>query len=181
MNKDEKKYPTMLEVLSKFSILEILSLYKLFFGLNIIIGFMALIFIVVGGGMNIFGLTEISNSLENDFAIYVNQFTPYFFGGKIFLWATIFYIIFLIIIKFDEDYFRNFSITIPFPVLSVPKLIGLTFLLLGGGFILGAFPFWIVFWVFWLCTMMMQMLPDNPTFKKVYDREWPNINEDDKN
>ena len=169
----------MLQVLSKFTLLEILSLYKLFFGLNILIGFIALIFIIVGGGMHIFGLTEISNSLGNDFAIYVNQFTPYFFGGKIFLWATIFYIIFLILIKFDEDYFKKFSIKIPFPLLSIPKLLGLSILLLVSGFVLGAFPYWIVLWVYFLLLMFITMLPDNPTFKKVYYREWPEEDDED--
>jgi hypothetical protein len=165
--------PTILSILSRFKLNEIFKLTGIFFGTNLFLGVFALIIIFFDTIFEFIGLNKIEGNFVNSFKETLNELSPHFWGGKFFLTAVIIYIVFMIIAKFDERKFKNWKFVFRIPVLSVPKLIGLSCLILFIGFFLGVLPVWISLWIIFFFVIFPMYLIGNITFRKVYCREFP--------
>lgn len=165
--------PSITTIFFRFKLNEIFKLTKLFFGVNLTIGVFVIIFKFFNKIFEFIGLNKLESNFMNNFKEIVNDLSPYFYGGKVFLWAAIIYILLMIFAKFDEHWFSNFKFVFRIPVLSIPKLIGFSFLILFIGFFLGSLPVWIALWIIFFFILFPMFLINNDTFKKVYYREFP--------
>ena len=165
--------PSILTILSGFKLNEIFKLSGIFFGTNLIIGIFVLLFKFLDTIFEFIGLNKLESDFMDGFKEAVNELSPHFWGGKVFLWAAIIYILLMIFAKFDEHWFKNFKFVFRVAVLSIPKLIGFSCLILFIGFFLGALPVWIALWIIFFLMFFTILLTDNSTFKKVYYREFP--------
>ena len=170
--KKQSTPPSILKILSRFKLNEIFKLTGIFFSTNLFIGVFALIIIFFDTIFGFIGLDKIDDNFRNSFKETLNELSPYFLGGKFFLTAVIIFIIFMIIAKFDEHKFKNLKFVFRIPVLSVPKLIGFSCLILFIGFFLGALSPWITLWLIGLFMIFPLYLIRNKTFQKVYYREF---------
>ena len=170
--KKQSTPPSILKILSRFKLNEIFKLTGIFFSTSLFIGVIALIIIFFDTIFEFIGLNKIEANFVNNFTEIVNKLSPYFWGGKFFLTVVIIYILFMIIAKFDERKFKNWKFFFRIPVLSVPKLIGLSCLILFIGFFLGALPIWIASWLIGFFIIFSLYLIRNKTFQKVYYREF---------
>ena len=173
LKKNQKDPPSVIDILSHFKFNEIFKLIGAFFYTNLFIGIFALIIIFFETIFEFIGLNKIEYNFVNSFKETLNELSPYFWGGKFFLTAVIIYIIFMIIAKFDERKFNNWKFVFRIPVLSVPKLIGFSCLILFIGFFLGVLPPWIALWLIGFFIIFPLYLIRNITFQKVYYREFP--------
>ena len=172
--KNQKDPPSVLDILSHFKFNEIFKLIGIFFGANLFIGIATIFFLFIDKILAFIGIDQdLTDNLWNGFNNYINDLSPYFFGGKFFLTVAIVYIFFLIMAKSDTHYFRNFKFVLKIPILSFPKLISRSLIILFIGFFLGILPMWASLWILFFIYIFQHLLLTNITFQKVYYREFP--------
>ena len=170
----QKDPPSVLDILAHFKFNEIFKLKGIFFGINLFLGIATLFFLFLEKIFKYMGIdTDFTDGLVDGFNGFLNELSPYFFGGKFLLSAAIVYVVFLFMAKGDPHYFRNFKFVLKIPVLSFPKLISRSIVILFVGFFLGVLPMWASLWILFFIFIFQLFLITNITFQKVYYREFP--------
>ena len=174
LKEKQKEPPSILDILAHFKFNEIFKLKGIFFGTNLFIGIATLFFLFLDKIFKFVGVdTDFTDGFRDGFNNLLNELSPYFFGGKFFLTAAIIYIVFLLLAKGDPHYFRNFKFVLKIPILSIPKLISRSIVILFIGFFLGVLPIWGSLWILFFIFIFQNLLITNITFRKVYYREFP--------
>ena len=174
LKEKQKEPPSILDILAHFKFNEIFKLKGIFFGTNLFIGIATLFFLFLDKIFKFVGVdTDFTDGFRDGFNDLLNELSPYFFGGKFFLTAAIIYIVFLLLAKGDPHYFKNFKFVLKIPILSFPKLISRSVVILFIGFFLGVLPIWASLWILFFIFIFQNFLITNITFRKVYYREFP--------
>jgi hypothetical protein len=174
LEEKQKDPPSVLDILAHFKFNEIFKLKGIFFGANLFIGIATLFFLFIEKIFEFVGVdTDFTDGFRDGFNGLLNELSPYFFGGKFFLTAAIIYIVFLLLAKGDPHYFKNFKFVLKIPILSIPKLISRSVVILFAGFFLGVLPLWASLWILSFIFIFQLLLITNITFQKVYYREFP--------
>jgi len=174
LEEKQKDPPSILDILAHFKFNEIFKLKGIFFGANLFIGIATLFFLFLDKIFKFLGVdTDFTDGFRDGFNGLLNELSPYFFGGKFFLTAAIVYIVFLLLAKGDPHYFKNFKFVLKIPILSIPKLISRSIVILFVGFFLGVLPIWASLWILFFIFIFQNLLITNITFRKVYYREFP--------
>ena len=169
----QKDPPSLLDILAHFKFNEIFKLKGIFFGTNLFIGIATLFFLFLDKIFEFVGVdTDFTDGFRDGFNGLLNELSPYFFGGKFFLTAAIVYIVFFFLSKGDPHYFKNFKFVLKIPILSFPKLISRSVVILFVGFFLGVLPLWASLWILSFIFIFQLLLITNITFQKVYYREY---------
>ena len=174
LKEKQKDPPSVLDILAHFKFNEIFRLKGIFLGANLFIGIATLFFLFLEKIFEFVGVdTDFTDGFRDGFNGLLNELSPYFFGGKFFLTAAIVYIFFLLLAKGDPHYFKNFKFVLKIPILSFPKLISRSVVILFVGFFLGVLPLWASLWILSFIFIFQLLLITNITFQKVYYREYP--------
>jgi len=174
LKEKQKDPPSVLDILAHFKFNEIFRLKGIFLGANLFIGIATLFFLFLEKIFEFVGVdTDFTDGFRDGFNGLLNELSPYFFGGKFFLTAAIVYIVFLLLAKGDPHYFKNFKFVLKIPILSFPKLISRSVVILFVGFFLGVLPLWASLWILSFIFIFQILLITNITFQKVYYREYP--------
>ena len=126
-----------------------------------------------------FGLRDL---LQIDRIIFIdfNMLSNNFFLGKFGFWGTIIFILLIVLAKFDEDWFKNNSLTLKVPVWGWKKIIFLSIFFILLGFILDFLPMYLIAYILLVMVGTVIRLIKDETFRKVAKRVYPDLDDDEK-
>ena len=185
MSENKKEDIDLFKVVATYQMNELPSLMRNF----LIVSFWIIVAIAIFIGIDL-GFHFIINFLDvpldnyslkfDSLVDYINDLSEKYFLGKFGLWGSIIFIFFIIIARYDVDWFEKNTLEIKIPIWGWRKTIIVSTIILLLGFGLKLVSGYVIFYFWSLLIFFPLSLTTDKTFRKVAKRVYPDLEDHEK-